>query len=110
MRRINKIQFITKLIMHEVDKACPQINYVDKVNPKNIYKGVLTGIERAFSSSMDFPPKSLLDREKSAAAEITFHLQRKNFHQIQLEVEDLIDLTNNLEPNQYEYEDDDLPF
>ena len=63
--------------MHEVDKACPQINYVDKVNPKNIYKGVLTGIERAFSSSMDFPPKSLLDREKSAAAEITFHLQRK---------------------------------
>lgn len=94
--------------MHEVDKACPQIHYVDKVNPKNIYKGVITGIERVFSSRIDFPPQSLLDREKSAASEITFHLQRKNFNQIQLEVEDLIDLANNLQPNPYE--DNDLPF
>ena len=65
---------------------------------------------KGFFLKYGLSPKSLLDREKSAAAEITFHLQRKNFHQIQLEVEDLIDLTSNLEPNQYEYEDDDLPF
>ena len=76
--------------MHEVDLACPQINYIDNPNGREVYKGVMRGLRKHLSKVIAFPNGELSDREESAASEITFHLQRNNIEQIKHEIEDVV--------------------
>ena len=78
-RKYNKL---CNAILNEARKTCPQMEYVDNPNGKEVYKGVLNGIRRYCSKTIPFPSRQLIDREKSAAAEITFHLNKKNKTQI----------------------------
>ena len=113
-RKYNKL---CNAILNEARKACPQMEYVDNPNGREVYKGVLSGIRRYCSKTIPFPSRQLIEREKSAAAEITFHLNKKNKTQILHEVADLseffIDELMNHgenETNKGGFDDEELPF